>query len=48
MDFWAYEMLKFLKMDSFSNTLHRFKVLNFVAIRRAAAPGPPAEGADSL
>ena len=31
-------------MDFFSNTLNRFKMLSFVTIRWAMAPGPPAGG----
>ena len=31
-------------MDSFSNTLNRFKILYFATSRGAAAPGPPCRG----
>ena len=37
-------MLIFLKMDSFSNTLNRFKSLNFAIVRGPSPSGPPAGG----
>ena len=35
-------------MDSFSNTLNRFKILNFATIREPSAPDPLQGARDSL